>query len=159
MSVQQDFGRFSSMADIFKSEPDVVAAWLFGSVAKGRANPLSDIDFAVLLRNGAPTGLDRLTLLDRLARALAKALGRSEHDVDVEPLNDQGIVFQYNVIRSGKLIYECERKKCQLFVWGVVMRYLDFRPTLEIFDRASGRKLPPPAEASEEIAGVSLPRR
>jgi predicted nucleotidyltransferase len=31
-------------------EPDVIAAYLFGSVARATAGPLSDVDVAVLLR-------------------------------------------------------------------------------------------------------------
>ena len=146
-----ELDRISCLSEIFQSEPDVLAAWLFGSVAKGRATPLSDVAFAILLRNDAPAGLDRLVLLDRLARRLAKALGMSEREVDVEPLNDQAIVFQYDVIRTGQLIYERDPKACRLFAWRVVTRYLDFRPTLEIFDLASKRKRAP--AATSEIRG------
>ncbi len=33
----------------FATQPDVVAAYLFGSQAQGRATPRSDVDIAVLL--------------------------------------------------------------------------------------------------------------
>ena len=33
----------------FAGQPEVVVAYLFGSVARGRANHLSDVDIAVLL--------------------------------------------------------------------------------------------------------------
>ena len=49
--------RLTAIVTVFASEPAVQAAWLFGSVAKGHANPFSDIDFAVLLGTEAPTGL------------------------------------------------------------------------------------------------------
>jgi predicted nucleotidyltransferase len=129
-----------ALIEVFQSEPAVLAAWLFGSVASGRATPFSDVDFAVLLSPDAPTGLDRFVLLDRLARKLADVLGVSERAVDVAALNGQGIVFQYQVIRSGRLLHEANHKARVLFVWGVLRRYLDFRPTLAIFDRASGRQ-------------------
>jgi uncharacterized protein len=139
-----------ALPQVFESEPAVVAAWLFGSVASGRATPFSDVDFAVLLTPDAPTGLDRFVLLDRLARKLADVLGGSERTVDVAVLNGQGVVFQYQVIRCGRLLYEADHKARVLFVWGVLRRYLDFRPTLEIFDRASGRQRP-------RIAGAHKP--
>ena len=143
-----------ALAEVFQSEPAIAAAWLFGSVASGRATPFSDVDFAVLLGRGAPEGLDCFVLLDRLARKLADVLRISERDVDVAALNGQGVVFQYQVIRSGRLLYEADPKARALFVWSVLRRYLDFRPTLAIFDRASGRqrsRMPnvpkPPAKA------------
>lgn len=37
------------LADLFSKEPDVVAAYLYGSQARGRAGPLSDVDLAVWL--------------------------------------------------------------------------------------------------------------
>jgi predicted nucleotidyltransferase len=131
--------QLAACAEVFRSEPEVLAAWLFGSVAKGRANPFSDIDFAVLLRPNAPKGLDRFVLLDRLAQALANVLAVSEHDVDVTALNEHGVLFEYEVLRSGQMLHEADRQARELFAWGVVCRYLDFRPTLDIFDRASGR--------------------
>jgi predicted nucleotidyltransferase len=130
----------AALAEVFQSEPAIVAAWLFGSVATGRATPFSDVDFAVLLAANAPEGLDRFVLLDRMARKLADVLGVSERAVDVAALNGQGVVFQYQVLRSGRLLYEADPRARALFVWSVLRRYLDFRPTLAIFDRASGRQ-------------------
>jgi predicted nucleotidyltransferase len=132
-----------ALVEVFRSEPAVVAAWLFGSVARGRATLFSDVDFAVLLAPHAPKGLDRFVLLDRLARKLADVLGVSEQAVDVAALNGQGIVFQYQVLRSGRLLYDADPKARALFVWSVLRRYLDFQPTLAIFDRASGRRRSP----------------
>jgi predicted nucleotidyltransferase len=125
-----------SIADVFRAEPAVLAAWLYGSVAGGHANRFSDVDFAVLLRADSPQGLDRFVLLDRITRALADVLAVSERDVDVTALNEQGLVFQYEVLRSGRLIYEADRTARELFAWDVVCRFLDFQPTLAIHDRA-----------------------
>src|SRR5262249_46281112 len=120
----------SAITRVFGSESVVLAAWLFGSVARGRATPSSDVDFAVLLRREAPTGLDRLVLLDRLARALGDVLGVPDQQVDVVSLNEQGVLFQHNVLRTGRLIYEADTKARVLFVTSVIRRYLDFRPTV-----------------------------
>jgi predicted nucleotidyltransferase len=143
----------SGAADVFRSEPAVVAAWLFGSVARGRATAFSDVDFAVLLRSDAPQGLDRFVLLDRLACRIADVLGVSEREVDMVALNEQGTVFQYDVLRGGRLLYDADAKARVLFVWGVLRRYLDFRPTLDIFDRASGRQRVPGSTAGTLIIG------
>jgi uncharacterized protein len=134
MSMTSD--QIASVARVFRSEPVVLAAWFFGSAARGRSTPFSDLDFAVLLEADSPRGLDRFALLDRLARGVASALSVSEDKIDVAALNEQGTVFQYQVIRTGQLISEANRKARELFVWDVLCRYLDFRPTLDIYDRA-----------------------
>jgi len=41
--------RLLSLREYLASQPDVVAAYVFGSVAQGRARPQSDVDIAVLL--------------------------------------------------------------------------------------------------------------
>jgi uncharacterized protein len=128
--------RLARLAEVFRSEPAVVAAWLFGSVAQGRATALSDVDFAVLLGPDAPQDLDRFVLLDRLARALADVLGVNERAVDVACLNEQGVVFQHQVVRTGQQLYERDPRSRMLFVWKVLQEYLDFEPTLAIYDRA-----------------------
>jgi len=132
--------RLAELSKVFRSESAVVAAWLFGSVAQGRATPLSDVDFAVLLRPNSPQGLDRFVLLDRLANALADLLGISDQSIDVIPLNDQGVLFQHSVLRTGRLVYETDPRARALFVSSVLRRYFDFRPTVAIFDVASRRQ-------------------
>ena len=134
--MQANSDHIPGLIKVFQSEPAVLAAWLFGSVARGRATPLSDVDFAVLLRADAPTGLDRFVLLDRLACSLADVLGVNERDVDVAALNEQGVVFQHQVLHSGQLLYEADPRARMLFVWEVLQQYLDFQPTLAIYDRA-----------------------
>ena len=44
-----DGERWRALAELFERQPDVVAAYLFGSQARGDAGPLSDVDSAVWL--------------------------------------------------------------------------------------------------------------
>jgi predicted nucleotidyltransferase len=71
-------------------------ALLFGSQARGHANPASDVDVAVL----AP----REDLL-ALASALSDACGR---EVDVVRLQDPGVPLLEEILRDGKLLHEGE---------------------------------------------------
>ncbi|MBI2894176.1 MAG: nucleotidyltransferase domain-containing protein [Deltaproteobacteria bacterium] len=73
---------------------DVLVAVLFGSEARGRAGPDSDVDLAVL----AP-GVD---LVD-LAVALSSALGR---DVDVVSLDDAPVPLLAEVVQHGLVAHE-----------------------------------------------------
>jgi len=55
----------------FASRPEVLVAYLFGSHARGKATPISDVDVAVLLSEAVPCGsyLDyRIALMQELTR-------------------------------------------------------------------------------------------
>ena len=125
----------AALREAFAADPVVVAAWLFGSVASGRATPSSDVDFAVLLSADAPRGLDRLVLLDTIAERIAWVLNLSEQRIDVVALDGQGPVFQHTVLRTGRLVFESDARERIRFACSVVRRYLDFKPVLDIFDR------------------------
>jgi predicted nucleotidyltransferase len=76
---------------------DVQLAILFGSSARGRATPESDVDVAVL----APGG-DRL----ELALELGKALGL---EVDVVDLATAGIPLERQIVAHGIVVHEGSR--------------------------------------------------
>ena len=90
----------------------------------------------MLLREDAPRGLGMLALLDAISERIATILGTSERKIDVVALDQQGPVFQHGVLQNGRLIYERDPRLRLLFACSVTRRYLDFKPTLDIFDRA-----------------------
>lgn len=93
--------RLDHLPQVFSQHPEVVAAYLFGGFAKGEVKPLSDIDIAYLLD---PQLSDNYLDKDlELQVALTRALGTDE--VDCYLLNRAPLLFQYEVIRTGKLIY------------------------------------------------------
>ena len=62
-----------AVARVVARHPDIQAAYIFGSVAQGRARPDSDIDVAVLLGRRLPDARAlryRLTLVGELGAAL-----------------------------------------------------------------------------------------
>ncbi|MCL4394726.1 MAG: nucleotidyltransferase domain-containing protein [Chloroflexi bacterium] len=116
----------------FARQPDVVLAYLFGSVAKGTARERSDVDIAVLF----DPRLDRfergerfLSLLGRIPSDLAT------HEMDVRVLNDAAPVFRAEVVRSGKPIYAKSRQEQIDFEVRVMAEYDDTRPMREFFKR------------------------
>jgi len=92
------------MLHVLKSEPAVVAAYLFGSEAAGKARPDSDVDIAVLLRPGSSHGpsdanLDvDLALSERLRAALR---GRR---VDVVVLDRAPLSLAFEAVK-GELLF------------------------------------------------------
>lgn len=57
----------TSLREVLAKQPDVVGAWLYGSVARGEDKPESDVDIAVLLESGRQSEdvRDELSALER----------------------------------------------------------------------------------------------
>lgn len=114
----------------------VKTVYLFGSRAQGMAGPLSDYDFAVLTeKSGHQRGGQ---LYDALYDILAPLCPRSfKNDViDIVFLNDAPLELQFHVIRYGKLLLDLDPLGRGRFEEGVMERYCDFRPILDMFDQA-----------------------
>ncbi len=73
----------------------------FGSLARGDAGPLLDVDIAVLAREDVPKG-DYMALHLRLMTRLMRALKCD--DIEVVILNRAPILLQHRVIRDGKAL-------------------------------------------------------
>ena len=106
-----------------RDTPGVVAAWVFGSVARGEATEHSDLDVAVLLRQGS----DLMVLLD-LAAQLEMA---AERPVDVVRLSLGNVILAHEVLRDGVLVVDRDREARIDFESEAMVRYLDFRPIWE----------------------------
>lgn len=122
----------NKLIDIFKEYPYIASAYLFGSAAKGKAGPMSDVDIALLYKENAPEGRELIHAEDYLSYRIAKTLGVKE--VDLVNLREQGLVFQHNVIRSGKLIYDADPSFRIRFLTRLISNFCDFEPTLRFMN-------------------------
>lgn len=119
-----------SLAPVMERHPEVQAAFLFGSQATGRATPRSDVDPAVLYREGrAPDLMGELGLEAEFVRALGR------EDVDVVHLHRAGIALQYRVIAHGRILFEREPRATSRFIERVCRHYLDWAIDRERLDR------------------------
>lgn len=124
---------FERLKDIFKDYPYIASAYLFGSQASGKIGPMSDVDIAILLKGNAPTGTKLLHEEDYLAYRIAKAL--EVREVDLIDLNSKGLIFQHNVLRTGKLIYDDDPTFRIKFEMRVISNFCDFEPTLRFIEK------------------------
>lgn len=104
----------------FSADPNVVAVYLFGSHAKGRAKAGSDIDLALLLREN-PEYDYRLRVMSELADLL-------KAEVDVLVLRQCGILMQRQVLRYGIVLFERDRRTRIAFEILSRKMYFDFLP-------------------------------
>lgn len=92
------------IADVVEACPDVAAAYLFGSHARGTDTPVSDVDVAVLFRAPPPRRLDAPRF--SLEGDLERELGRT---VDLVLLNDAPVDLRIRVLREGRLLVDRDR--------------------------------------------------
>lgn len=92
------------IGNVLRKFPEVSAAWLFGSMARGTPRPDSDLDVALLFRGRGTTVARVHELVGRIAAHLeAVAPGRR---VDLVSIETQGPVFQHRVLSEGRLVLD-----------------------------------------------------
>jgi hypothetical protein len=113
------------LSGTLEAEPDIAFAYLFGSVAKGRSGPLSDVDVAVYFH---PAGDSRSRFKRRLLlmSKLGKALRRD--DVEVVPLQDAPLDLAFEILAQGKLIFSKDDGQKADFVFETLRKYHDEAP-------------------------------
>jgi hypothetical protein len=105
-----------------ESHPEVLVAYLFGSVARGTAGALSDVDVAVLLVED----VDPLDARLRLMADVAASIGSD--DVDVVVLNTAPVALGYRVLRDGVVLLNRDNHARVEHWVRMVDRYIDMEP-------------------------------
>lgn len=128
----------AGLARYFAEQPDVVAAYLFGSQARGTPGPLSDVDLAVWL----DTSLDGRRRFSRQLSLMSGAgdvLGTSEAQVVV--LDDAPPLLAHRVLRDGFLLTERDPVARVHLETDTIVRYLDTIPLRQELSRGLARRL------------------
>jgi predicted nucleotidyltransferase len=110
-----------------ESDPRVIAVFLFGSQVDGYATQRSDVDLAVLFSRPLSLMEEAGFLAD-----LCRAVGSD--NLDLVNLNKASLILQYRAI-SGLLVYERDADRVSDFIEHVTLRYIDFKPMLDEFER------------------------
>jgi predicted nucleotidyltransferase len=123
----------------FAAHPEIAVAYVFGSVARGKARPDSDLDIGIVYRRFDRSG----ALHGRIAPALAHAIGRELgiEAVDVVDLEAQGPFFCHHVLLESRIVYEADSDRRVDFESDAIVRGLDFRPTWELATRGKASAL------------------
>lgn len=130
MQIDSDIKRIITY---FKSRKEVSALYLFGSCAEGRELKESDIDIAVLI--------DEKKLLRKNFEQLKSIYYKASPSfslrrVDIAVLNTASPYLKHRVIKSGKVLFDRNRRLRVRFTTQAIIEYLDFKPIEEIFNKA-----------------------
>jgi predicted nucleotidyltransferase len=102
--------------DELAAREEVIAIILFGSVARGQAREISDIDICVVTKKGAPEPVK----MDLLSYGSEKT--------DVSLFYDLPITIRFRVIREGKLLFCRDTPVLHAIMADTVREYLDIAP-------------------------------
>ncbi len=109
---------------LFSQENNILVAYIFGSQLRGKTGPLSDYDFAVFLSQ-KPSFQFKYKLKNKLVNILDIV-----EQVDLVILNDAPIELKYNVIATGKIIYQKNSVAKVEFEADTLSQYFDYLPVL-----------------------------
>jgi len=121
----------AGLVDYLVTQPEVVAAYLFGSLAEERATSHSDVDIAVLLADAS----DPLAIGDCQLRLMGDLEPFADREVDVVILNTAPPILQHQVLRNGRLLYERDRRMRVEFEVRAGQTYADLKPMYDYFAR------------------------
>ena len=132
-----------ALVAFLQAQPDIIAAYLFGSRATGHFHPNSDVDIAVLLdENAIPQETDWGGPVFNRRLALLSAVERfTGYGVDLIALNTASPLLCFQVLRTGRLLYEGNRSQRIEFEVRAGKIYNDLEPTYEFFNKALKHEL------------------
>jgi predicted nucleotidyltransferase len=113
----------------------VKLSYFFGSAARGKMGPLSDIDIAVLW----PKSVNAPMIMSlKLQQEIKTAL--KEDKFEIGSLNGQSLSFRYVVISTGNCIYGTKEDQVS-YETETLSQYLDFNYLAEEYNRAFDQKM------------------
>ncbi|MCL7453271.1 MAG: nucleotidyltransferase domain-containing protein [Anaerolineae bacterium] len=116
-----------AISTVLARQGDVVAAYLFGSLARGQAGPLSDIDIAALLT----PALEEQAAVERQLDLMVALDALDPREMQVTLLNHAPPALAYQVLRDGILFYERSQPQRIGFEVRAMQRYFDVQPMLD----------------------------
>lgn len=120
----------NSYSDFLKVLPEycsgnkkIIAAYLFGSYAAGKATPFSDVDIALL----TPPAENRMEVFHARLRYHTELSDLMKKNVDIVLLREAGEMLSYQILKFGRLVFEKDRDSHREFVAKRVIQCLDFQ--------------------------------
>jgi uncharacterized protein len=86
--------------EYLRFEEDILFAYLFGSLAKGKSGPLSDVDIAVYCREHVSLAEKKLDLLGNLAQIL------NTDEIDLVLLNKASLTLRMKILEHKKIVVD-----------------------------------------------------
>jgi predicted nucleotidyltransferase len=106
------------LADFFMDDPNIIFAYLFGGMARGKRRPLSDVDLGIYVRN--VKRLDFLSLISEVSRILGT------DEIDLVVLNSAPISLAGRILRKRKILIDKEPFLRHQYESRILREFFDF---------------------------------
>ena len=110
-----------------RSQSEIVAAYLFGTVASGKAHKFSDVDVALLLADGVKW--------ERRWEIILEAMGKAEtafrRRADMVVINEVSLFFAFQILKNGRVVFERDKAARCRFEMRARSEYYDYQPYLK----------------------------
>jgi predicted nucleotidyltransferase len=118
------------VVDFLKNRQKVVFSYLFGSLARDKVLPLSDIDIAIYLKEGMDLDQEKMSILQNLIDLLGT------EEIDLVLLNTAPLTLKARIVENKKILVDKEPFLRHSFESLVLREYFDFSKKEEaIFKR------------------------
>ena len=117
--------KLAALREALARRPEILEAYVFGSFARGEAQPHSDVDVAVYLASVPARGLGADA---EIAADLMRALGSDR--VDVVVLNQAPPLLYHRVLRDGIRLVARDLAATSVREGRALSRYCDYVPQL-----------------------------
>ena len=106
--------------DYLESHPQILFAYLFGGLARGKPQPLSDIDIAIYLMTDGKSAENKLEILGNLM-----AIFQTD-EIDLVVLNTATLALVMNIVKARKIIVDKDPFSRHIFESVTMRKYFDF---------------------------------
>jgi len=105
-----------------EKNPNVIFAYLYGSIARGTTHKFSDIDIAVYLKDAST---------EKFLELLSYIPDDIPFEVDIKDLNTAPPLLRYNAIREGILLFSKKKEILAEFKYKTTLIALDIKSDIE----------------------------
>ncbi|MDR9410334.1 MAG: nucleotidyltransferase domain-containing protein [Balneolaceae bacterium] len=121
--------QFRIIEEYFSRKPGIAAVYLYGSAASGKEHKHSDLDIALLYKEGEePEFNEQLQIVDDLTSSLGK-------EIDLLILNGASPIIRMQVLKKGKKMIERDRKETNRFFVQTINEYCDLKITRSVIEQ------------------------
>jgi predicted nucleotidyltransferase len=122
----------------FKGRDEVSALYLFGGLAEDRKTAESDIDIAVLI-DESKLKRKNFELLKKKYYAVSPTF--SIRPVDIVILNTAPPFLKHQVLKTGRILFDRNRKLRVRFTTNAIIEYLDYKPIQDTYLKALSKRI------------------
>jgi uncharacterized protein len=110
--------KIKSLPELFINDPNIVFAYLFGGLLRGKRNPLSDVDLAIWVKN--LKAFDYLALFAKITNILGT------DEIDLVILNRAPLSLSGRILQNRKVLIDKEPFQRHRYESLILREFFDF---------------------------------